>query len=384
MRPNFTYLAAAASLLHTSACAPSTQITSKAKTTTTTNTSNTWTGVTTTLISSAINAMNTAWYNDTDGRWNSLTAWWLTGNALQAVADYTYKTGDAQYLAQAEATVALQSGPLSWWPQGGGYFRADSTDDTAWWALALVRLFDVTGNKAYLDTAALDEEYMYRYWNESTCGGGLLWSIRNLSYKNAISNELYIKLAASLHNRNPGDTLYLERAQRAWGWLEASGMINAEHLVNDGLADGAGGTCANNGGTTWTYNQGVILGAAAELYLATGNQHYLDTARAIADAVVASVALSPGGILTEPCETTGGCNSDQESFKGIFARNLAELNVLLAGRSYDGYLASNARSAWEDDHSSSDLYGLSWAKAYTGATVGTQSSVIGLLVANIW
>lgn len=384
MRLTFT-LVAAAGLLGRGLCTcePPTQIAWKVPTTERTN--QTWGGVTTNMISSAIDAMNTAWYNEADGRWNTSTAWWLTGNALQSVCDYMYKTGDMQYLPEAEGTIRKQSGPLDWWPQGGGEFRADSTDDTGWWALALMRLFDITGDQAYLDTAALDEEYMYSYWNSSTCGGGILWSIRNLSYKNAISNELYIKLAASLHNRIPGDTRYLKRALTVWNWLGASGMINSDNLVNDGLAEGSGGTCTNNGQTTWTYNQGVILGALSELYLATGDGDYLNRAKSIADAVVASADLSPGGILTEPCEMTGSdCDTNQEAFKGIFARNLAELNVLLAGWPYDSYLASNARSALEIDRSSSGFYGMPWAGPYTDSTVGTQSSVISLLVANIW
>lgn len=349
------------------------------------NTSNgTWTGVTPGLTSAAIDAMNKAWYNETDGRWNSTTAWWLTGNALQAVCDYTYITKDTQYLSQLEHTVQEQSGPLPWWPEGGGLFRADSTDDTGWWALAMVRLFDITGNSTYLDIAETDEAYIYSYWNTSTCGGGVIWNIPDLSYKNAISNELYIKLAASLHNRIPGDTKYLGRAVEGWDWFNRSGMINSARLVNDGLAEGSNGTCVNNGDTTWTYNQGVILGALSELYIATGEGRYLDAASSIADATTSSSLLSPGGILKEPCETTGGCDNNQQAFKGIFTRNLAELNAQVQGRPYDGYLSNNAKSVWTSDRNSQDLYGLSWDGPYTPASVGTQSSVISLFVANLW
>ncbi|KUI63471.1 hypothetical protein VM1G_10334 [Cytospora mali] len=382
MRVTLTCVAAAAGLTHLCQARAFNQISLLDPTTKDSN--GTWTGVTNGMIASAIDAMNTAWYNETDGRWNSTTAWWLTGNALQGVCDYMLKTGDTQYLSQAEGTIEKQSGPLPWWPEGGGDFRADSTDDTGWWALALVRLFDITDDSSYLDTAELDEEYIYSYWNTSTCGGGILWNIPDLSYKNAISNELYIKLAASLHNRKPGDTQYLQRALQVWNWFNASGMINSADLVNDGLAEGSNGTCTNNGGTTWTYNQGVVLGGLSELYLATGDKDYLNTAKEIADAVVSSAALSPNGILTEPCEPTGDCDSNQETFKGIFSRNLGELNILLADRPYDSYLAHNARSAWENDRNSSDYYGLSWAGPYTDATVGTQSSVISLLVSNIW
>lgn len=352
--------------------------------TSTTGSNETWTGVTPGLTSAAIDAMNTAWYNETDGRWNSTTAWWLTGNALQAVCDYTYATKDTQYLSQLERTVQEQSGPLPWWPEGGGYFRADSTDDTGWWALAMVRLFDITGNSTYLDIAETDEAYIYSYWNVSTCGGGVIWDIPDLSYKNAISNELYIKLAASLHNRIPGDTKYLDRAVEGWNWFNRSGMINSAHLVNDGLAEESNGTCVNNGDTTWTYNQGVILGALSELYIATGEESYLDAARSIADATISSSLLSPGGILKEPCETTGGCDNNQQAFKGIFTRNIAELNVQVQGRPYAEYLSNNAKFAWTSDRNSQDLYGLSWDGPFTPASVGTQSSVISLFVANLW
>lgn len=163
-------------------------------------------------------------------------------------------------------------------------------------------------------------------------------------------------------------------------------MINDEDLVNDGLTED--GTCANNGDTVWTYNQGVVLGGLAELYVATGDAAYLDAARRIADAVLASASLSPGGILTESCEAAaggGGCDNNQQAFKGIFARNLGELNVQLDDRPYSAYLADNAEAAWtEDRDAESGLFGISWAGPYENASVGTQSSVISLLVANIW
>lgn len=44
-------------------------------------------------------------------------------------------------------------------------------------------------------------------------------------------------------------------------------MINSESLINDGLTS----DCKNNGGLTWTYNQGVILGGLANLHKITNN-----------------------------------------------------------------------------------------------------------------
>lgn len=345
-----------------------------------------WTGVTQQITADAIDSLNTGYYNESDGRWDSIDAWWLTGLALQAVLDYTKATGDTQYLAKAKNTVELQKGPLPWWPQGGGIFRADSTDDTGWWALALVRLFDLTGDEEYLGYATTDEEYMYSYWTTSDCGGGIWWSVSPLGYKNAISNALYIKLAASLHNRSPGDTLYLGRALQAWEWFNASGVINSANLVNDGVRETAAGDpalCYNDGETVWTYNQGTIIGALTELYRATGDEDYLQTAKKIADAVISNSSLSQGGVLTESCEAPGNCDDNMVAYKGVFAKGLAELDALLPEASYRDYLDKNAESAWTLARNSSDFYGTTWHGPYDRTLVGSQTSAIFLLVANL-
>jgi predicted alpha-1,6-mannanase (GH76 family) len=329
----------------------------------------------------AIEAMNKAFYNTTDGRWNTEAPWWLSGVALQNLLDYMLITGSRDYLEQAQNTVELQKAPLEWWPEGDGYFRADSTDDTAWWGQAMLSLDDLTDSTEYLDIAILDEEYIWSYWIDSTCDGGVIWDIPSLEYKNAISNEQYIKLAASLHNRIPGDEKYLQRALKVWEWLEGSGMINSDSLVNDGLAEDPSGECRNNGQTTWTYNQGMILGGLGELYRATDDKGYLKTARDIADAVIASEELSPDGILTEPCNPDEGCNDDQTSFKGIFVKNLAELDSALEGQPYKEYLVQNAESAWKNARNdTNELYGVSWTGPSGEATVGSQTSAVNLLL----
>ena len=328
----------------------------------------------------AIDAMNDRYYNATDGRWNTQGAWWLTGIALQTVIDYMLLTSSHEYLEQVQHTIELQKGPLEWWPEGGGLFRADSTDDTGWWALAMVSLFDLTGETEYLDIARLDEAYMYDYWIEERCGGGLIWDIPSLGYKSAISNEQYVKLTASLHNRIPGDDKYLKKAVQAWEWFRDSGMINGESLVNDGLAEEEGGACSNNGQTTWTYNQGVILGGLVELHRATGDDEYLEEARRIADAVLASEELSPGGILTEPCDAEEGCSGDAAAFKGIFVRSLAELDGELEEGQYGEYLVKNAGSAWRNARNDEDMYSVNWAGPFDEATVGSQASAVSLLL----
>lgn len=326
----------------------------------------------------AIDSMMTGFYNETAGRWQPEIAWWLSGNALQTLLDYMYATGSAEYLPQVEHTIDTQKEPLEWWPEGDGDFRADSTDDTGWWALAMVRMFDITGEGGYLDYAREDEEYMYKYWSDK-CGGGIIWDIPNMKYKNAISNELYFTLAAALHNRVPGDTVYLNRAIAAWEWFNASGIINSQNLINDGLLD----TCGNNNDTVWTYNQGVVIGGLLELWAATDNESYLSAARNIADATLMST-LVVGGVLTESCEeSAAGCDYNQQAFKGIFARYLGYLDGVLDDHPYRKFLLSSAQWAWDNDRNSTNFFDLGWSGPFNSSavTVATQASVASLLIA---
>ncbi|KAK8086086.1 glycoside hydrolase [Apiospora phragmitis] len=333
----------------------------------------------------AINALNT-FYDKPTGRWDPTVNWWYSGIALQAILDYTQLTGSRDYLAQAQHTIDIQRAPLAWWPDGMGDFRADSTDDTGWWALALLRMYELTGNSTYLYIAKEDEAYIYQYWLPDTCKGGLIWSIPSLSYKNAISNVLYLELTASLHNLIPGDTFYLNRSLSQWQWFNSSGMINSQWLINDGLLDpqsNDSSVCLNNNASVWTYNQGVVLGGLVELHKATGDQGYLDTACKIADAVVGSLTLSPGGILTETCTDSNPCGTNGWSFKGIFMNRLAKLNKALPDRRYSEYIRTNEQTMYSNARNGSDFYGGVWQNPFDGRDLGKQVSAVSLLIATL-
>ncbi len=228
-----------------------------------------------------------------------------------------------------------------------------SWDDSLWWVLAYCRAGPLLGDTpAFVATArAVFDHVDARAWGTDACGGGVWWSHRN-SYKNAITNELYIAAAAQLYLLGQGQT-YLDKAQTAWRWFVASSMIDTRTgLANDGLTVDKTNTsqCTNNHGTTWTYNQGVLLGAAVDLAAATGNAtFFIPTAVKLADATL-SALVTADGILSEPCPGRDTCNLDQTQFKGIFARNLGRLAraPALAGtptrRRYCAFLQRNADS----------------------------------------
>ncbi len=224
---------------------------------------------------------------------------------------------------------------------------------------------------------------MFRYWNTTMCRGGLIWDIETLQYQNAISNELYLTLTARLHRlAQGGDARYLNQSLFEWDWFAASGMINGEGLINDGLTQDA--ACVNNGQTTWTYNQGVLLGGLVDLSAATGDGSFLERARSVADAVLASGLLVRGGVLTEDCPPGPSCEVDAPIFKGIFVRYLAKLDRAFPDeRPYRGFIEANARSAYEIARNGSDFYGYLWQEPFDMFTLARQVSAVNLMIAGL-
>ncbi|HTI99472.1 MAG TPA: glycoside hydrolase family 76 protein [Dongiaceae bacterium] len=303
------------------------------------------------------------WYNTGNGQWDS-TGWWNAANCLDAVESAIIANNGTKYLNVISNTFAQAS---------GGNFINYYYDDEGWWAEAWIRAYDLTGDPRYLDMAKTIFSDIASGWS-STCNGGVWWSKAN-SYKNAIPNELFLLVAIRLHQRTPGDGgpgSYLEWATNEWAWFQASGMINGLSLVNDGL----NGNCQNNGQTTWTYNQGVIVAGLTELYRSTGDTNYLAQAEAIADAAVAYLS-SAGKVLQEPCEVQGGCGGgDVPQFKGIFARSLACLYDVDHKPAYFNLLFNSAHSIWFSSRNYLLQFGLKWTGPFDAADAARQSSAI--------
>jgi predicted alpha-1,6-mannanase (GH76 family) len=308
-------------------------------------------------------------YDVRSGVWPT-TGWWNSANALTALTDYMIASGDHRYVWVLENTYSQKRNAAR------GDFANDFIDDTAWWALAWIRAYDLTGDVRYLQTAQRAVDFMYSY-RDDVCGGGLWWTVRR-EYKHAITNELFIQAAAELgHRLGEAGSVYLDRAVEVWNWFDASGMINDDQLVNDGLEPT---TCRNNGDVVWTYNQGVLLGGLVALARGTGDDGYLRRARELADASSTAAGLHVDGVLTEPCERIG-CDVDAPSYKGIYVRNLGALNRALADHPYSDYLAYQAKTAADRNRTAGNEYGLHWAGPIRNISGATQQSAVDLLVA---
>jgi predicted alpha-1,6-mannanase (GH76 family) len=308
------------------------------------------------------------WYIPSSGLW-ATTGWWNAANALTAVTRYAQCTGDH---AQAEVIASTFRAAR----RRHTDFVNSFFDDNGWWGLAWVAAHDLTGDGRYLGAARTIFARNETGWDD-TCGGGLWWN-ETRTYKNAITTELFLTLAALLHQRAPqGRGRYQAWALRAWEWLYSSGLIGASGLVNDGLTAG----CANNGGTTWTYNQGVILGGLAALYQITGDHAYLAQGESIADAALRDLtSLSPPaapGILSEPGEeAAAGSSGDHTQFKGIFVRYLGDFCRETPRAAYSDFILANARSIWHNNRNPNNEFGLRWAGPFDKADASRQSSAL--------
>ncbi|KAL2063158.1 hypothetical protein VTL71DRAFT_6230 [Oculimacula yallundae] len=357
------------------------------------------------------------YYNTNSGLWNT-TGWWNSANCLTAIGDLAAFDGNVRFAAQrvfsntfvqAPKTNLQQTkvittdfnmqtfeGPdipaniLSLFPTDILFsnpsdllsasaaanpkgFLNDYYDDEGWWALGWIQAYDVTGNQDYL-TTAIDIFNDMKAGAEPDCGGGIWWN-KARTYVNAIANELHLSVASHLANRVPSNQkqAYLDVALKQWDWFQKSGMINAQNLVNDGLNN----KCQNNGGTVWSYNQGVILGGLVELNKAAPNAAYLAKANAIAKAAIK--ALSVNGVLHDPCEPN--CGADGNQFKGIFMRNLQILQVVSPDNAYLEFFASNAVSIWNNDRSQTgNQLGVDWDGPLSSTGAGSQSSALDALV----
>lgn len=312
------------------------------------------------------------WYNAKTGLWGG---WWNDANSLTVLVDFSRAAHSQAYYPVFESTFEQKA---------HANFLNTFYDDEGWWALAWIDAYDLTGKREYLTTAEKIFADMTSGWDR-TCGGGIWWN-KKRRYKNAIANELYLSVAAHLANRTAGEERqgYLDWADREWKWFAASGMIEDDHLISDGLDD----QCHDNHATKWTYNQGVILGGLAELSRATGDKTLLDPAQQIADAAMEKMA-DADGVLHEKCEPN--CSSDGKQFKGIFVRNL----VVLAAADGDKdvrkrikrFVDVNARSIVTRDQTADHGFGQVWT-GLIGGLAGqvdavTQTAAMDALVADL-
>jgi predicted alpha-1,6-mannanase (GH76 family) len=312
------------------------------------------------------------WYSQGTGLYLT-TGWWNSANAITVLVNYSRLADDAAYQpVLANTYIAAQKTSKG--------FLNDYNDDEGWWALAWIDAYDLTHDPRYLSMARDIFTDMAGGWDTTTCGGGIWWS-KEKKYKNAIANELFLSVGAELANRTDEPrqrTTYISWAQKEWKWFRDSGMINQQHLVNDGLDSSTPSACKNNGQTTWSYNQGVILGGLIDLNKAMPDATLPFIAGQIANAALTHLT-DDAGILHDTCEPK--CGADGPQFKGIFVRNLMALDAAYPNEKFRTFVQGNADSIWRNAQNADHQFGLVWSGPFDLPDAARQSSALDALVA---
>jgi predicted alpha-1,6-mannanase (GH76 family) len=242
-----------------------------------------------------------------------LNYWWAA-HAIDVMADAYLRTGDAAYQNYADMVMK------SVFKKNGSVIH-EYYDDMEWMALALLRLYNATGDNVYRTHAETLWQDITTGWND-TMGGGIAWKKTQIYYKNTPANAPAAILAARLYNLTKNKAC-LDWAKKIFAFLDEKLVDHETGEVYDGINRQFNGRIDKD--WRFTYCQGVYIGAAVELYKITGDKAYLDKALLTADFSLKQFVGADGCFVEE------GAGGDVGLFKGILIRYLAELYKINPG-----------------------------------------------------
>ena len=204
---------------------------------------------------------------------------------------------------------------------GADGWSRNFVDDENWAVLALVAAFDATHNVSHLETAlSIFRNKIQPAWDTKLCGGGVFWDTRH-SQKATASNAGPAMAAAMLAARMPSSHSRPKQELLTWAeetysfWNATMTNATSGHVTDHWLiVDGLNGTECVPVSWSFTYNEGLMLGAATVLGHARDAARF---ARRIIDA-----ETRDGGVLFDTCEGNCAC-CDCQSFKGVAIRELS-------------------------------------------------------------
>lgn len=304
-----------------------------------------------------------------DNAGNTTFHYWWNAHALDVLVDGYLRTKNEVYVQRMKA---LLNGIKA---KNNGQYPNDFYDDMEWLALSSLRAYEATKDAAFLEATSTLWQDIKTGLNNSQ-GGGIAWRKSQLNYKNTPANAPAIILAARLYQlqKNEAD---LQLAVSLYDWLKATLVDAATGLAWDGINRTGNGEIDKN--WLFTYNQGVLIGAAEELYQVTGNQAYLADAVRAANATINHTDLAPGGILKSENQGDGGL------FKGILIRYLTQLteqpNLSATQRSnFVSFLENNAETLYKKGMRRPSLMVSPDWKNRPGSTTDLSTQLTGLML----
>jgi hypothetical protein len=335
----------------------------------------------------ALRTMQSTYWNGTC--WPSILQW------QEALIDTTVASTERTFVAallddeddvsasQTSATQ-LESDIEDYYSQMRAYFANEDTiqifdaayDDAQWVVLEWLEVIRFIHRYQSYSQSGLgaDDVAMYSHrvhifynivqdkFNTSQCDGGITWNPTLETYKNAITNELFVSSSIMMYLYFPGDNitdpyphpdyysqtnktlpslspvaahdpLFLEIAKEEWAWFKSHNFTNAQGLIVDGFHISPNQTsCDQRNEMVYTYNQGVALTGLRGLWEATGDSSYLEDGHSLINTVINATGwdadsyvhasewagLGRLGVLQDYCDAPANCSQDALIFKGAY------------------------------------------------------------------
>ncbi|MGV8136320.1 MAG: glycoside hydrolase family 76 protein [Mangrovibacterium sp.] len=292
--------------------------------------------------------------------------YWPQAHALDVLTDAWLRTKDDKFKAYFDQWYAGVKA------KNGNTFENDFYDDMEWNALAILRVYQATGDAKFKEAALQIWEYIKTGWN-TNAGGGITWK-KGMEYsKNACSNGPACILAARLYQEF-GDESYKEWAVKIYNW-EKSTLFNANNgMVYDNINSETGEIKKD---WIFTYNQGTFIGSAVELYKIFNEKAYLNDAVLAANYTISS--LTGNSVLKSEGTRDGGL------FKGIFIRYFTDLIRqdrldATARKRYIQFIRYNAETLWTKGTTTPTiLFGPDWT-VKPGSVTGLTEQLSGCML----
>lgn len=259
--------------------------------------------------------------------------YWPQAHAIDVITDAYIRTKNQKYYRMYDlwrqgmprfnpnARQGRRKGDL-WW---NAY-----VDDMEWHCLALIRIYEATGETSYLNKARqIYADWIWTQWgpgDEAPWYGGITWKTDAAKSKNACSNGPAAIVAARLaqlatidasNDKNKSASEYQDEAWKIYQWERQNLWDSKTGAVFDNM-----NIEGRIGRFSLSYNQGTFIGAAVELFRLTKDRSLLDDAILTARYTTGRMSRRNNGVLSD---ATGG---DGGLFHGIFFRYLANLIVL--------------------------------------------------------
>lgn len=293
----------------------------------------------------------------------------------------------------------------------------EMNDDTLWWSMCSLEMFNLTRGSNHLNTAEAIWEHVNHYViphgkyfvDGLDMEGGVIWSNKTDEVQvNTVTTGLYAELSARLANTQTDQNVraaLLSSAINSFSWILRVMFDQDDYVVFDHVDLKTSQIYK----WTFTYNTGQAMAAALAIYNAmrgapldiiqsqTANA-YLDLACNIASrAMTRDGWVDQNGTLTEPGAYPGTGdnkkqayeNNDAIGFKAVLLRNLAKLyQSLLRDDSHPdlqkqlaAFIEHQFQSLQDNDTNGKGQYGPWWDGPRDLATSHSQLAALDVMAA---